>query len=124
MFPHPMGRLWCAHRRSFGPPFMHGGNEFGMQGGGSGDGDGSFGVRSPQPAARPRVRPLARRARHGRSRAHRDEPKTKRAQVAVDERRTISGFADVLEAETLDSAKLDEARWRARALGAAEERGI
>ena len=107
MFPHTMGRLWFAHRRNCAPPFMHGGHGFDMHGGGSGDGGGSFGVRRP-------LRFLAHRLSLDERQTAEvarilDELKTERAQVAVDERRTISGFADVLEAETLDPAKLDEA---------------
>jgi Spy/CpxP family protein refolding chaperone len=38
-----------------------------------------------------------------------DELKTERAQAAVDQRRSISAFADAIEGETLDEAKAKEA---------------
>ncbi len=106
MFPHTMGRWWFAHGRSCGPPFMHGGRGSGMHGGGGDDG-GSFGVRRP-------LRYLAYRLslderQTGEIARILDELRTERAQVAVDERRTVTGFADVLEAETLDTAKLEDA---------------
>ena len=106
MFPHTMGRWWLAHRRGCGPGVMHGGAGFGMHGGGGDDG-GAFGVRRP-------LRYLAHRLSLDEQQTAEiarilDELKTERAQVAVDERRTVSAFADVLEAEALDPAKLDEA---------------
>ena len=107
MFPHTMGRWWFAHKRGCGPPFMHGGHGSGMHGGGGGDEGGGFGVRRP-------LRYLAYRLSLDERQTAEvvrilDELKTERAQVAVDERRTVSAFADVLDAETLDAAKLDEA---------------
>jgi Spy/CpxP family protein refolding chaperone len=107
MIPHTMGRWWSAHRRSCGPPFMHGGHGFGMHGGGVGDDGGSFGVRRP-------LRYLAHRlALDERQTAELarilDELKTERAQVGVDERRTVSAFADALEGEAVDPAKLEDA---------------
>ncbi len=107
MFPHTMGRWWFAHNRGCGPRFAHGGRGFGMHGGGGGDDGGSFGVRRP-------LRYLAYRLSLDERQTDEvarilDELKTERAQVAVDERRTVSGFADVLEAEALDAAKLEEA---------------
>jgi Spy/CpxP family protein refolding chaperone len=86
---------------------MHGGHGFGMHGGGSGEDGGSFGVRRPLRFLAYRLsldeRQTAEVARIL------DELKTERAQVGVDERRTISSFADALEAEALDAAKLEEA---------------
>ncbi|WP_255499579.1 Spy/CpxP family protein refolding chaperone [Anaeromyxobacter diazotrophicus] len=86
---------------------MHGGHGSGMHGGGGGDDGGGFGVRRPLRFLAYRLslddRQTAEVARIL------DELKTERAQVSVDERRTVSAFADVLEAETLDAAKLDEA---------------
>ncbi len=38
-----------------------------------------------------------------------DDLKIERAQVAVDERRAVSAFADALSADVLDSAKLADA---------------
>jgi len=105
MFPHTMGRWWSAHRHGCGEAFMHGGRGHGH--GGGGDDGGSFGVRRP-------LRYLAYRLSLDERQAAEvarilDELKTERAQVAVDERRTVSAFADALEAEAMDSAKLDEA---------------
>ncbi len=81
---------------------MHGGG-----GSGGGDDGGAFGVRRP-------LRYLAHRLSLDERQTAEvarimDELKTERAQVAVDERRTVSAFADALEAESLDPAKLDEA---------------
>ncbi len=78
-----------------------------MHGGGGGDEGGGFGVRRP-------LRYLAYRLSLDERQTAEvarilDELKTERAQVSVDERRTVSAFADVLEPETLDTAKLDEA---------------
>ncbi len=106
MFPNTMGRWWFAHKRGCGPPFVHGGHGFDMHGGGGDDG-GSFGVRRP-------LRYLAYRLSLDERQTAEvarilDELKTERAQVAVDERRTVSSFADALEAEALDAAKLEEA---------------
>ncbi len=78
-----------------------------MHGGGHGDDGGSFGVRRP-------LRYLAYRLGLDEQQMAEvarilDELKTERAQVAVDERRAVSAFADALSAETLDAAKLGEA---------------
>jgi Spy/CpxP family protein refolding chaperone len=78
-----------------------------MHGGGGGDDGGAFGVRRP-------LRYLAYRLSLDERQTAEvarilDELKTERAQVAVDERRAVSAFADVLEADALDAAKLDEA---------------
>ncbi len=105
MFPHTMGRWWSAHRHGCGEA-SHGGRGHGMHGGGGDDG-GSFGVRRP-------LRYLAYRLSLDERQTAEvarilDELKTERAQVAVDERRTMSAFADALEAEAFDAAKLDEA---------------
>jgi Spy/CpxP family protein refolding chaperone len=85
---------------------MHGGHGFGMHGGGGEDG-GGFGVRRP-------LRYLAHRLSLDERQTAElarilDELKTERAQVAVDERRTVSAFADALEGEVVDAAKLEEA---------------
>ena len=74
--------------------------------GGGGDDGGSFGVRRP-------LRYLAHRLSLDERQTAEvarilDELKTERAQVAVDDRRTVSAFADALEAETFDAAKLEE----------------
>jgi Spy/CpxP family protein refolding chaperone len=84
---------------------MHGGRGHGMHGGGGDDG-GSFGVRRP-------LRYLAYRLSLDERQTAEvarilDELKTERAQVAVDERRTVSAFADAFEAEAFDAAKLEE----------------
>jgi len=107
MFPHTMGRWWFAHKRGCGPPFAEGGRGFSRHGGGGGDDGGSFGVRRP-------LRYLAHRLSLDERQTAEvarilDELKTERAQVAVDERRTVSGFADALEADVLDAARLEEA---------------
>ena len=78
-----------------------------MHGGGGGDDAGAFGVRRP-------LRYLAYRLSLDERQTAEvarilDELKTERAQVAVDERRAVSAFADALEADALDAAKLDEA---------------
>jgi Spy/CpxP family protein refolding chaperone len=75
--------------------------------GGGGDDGGTFGVRRP-------LRYLAYRLSLDERQTEEiarilDELKTERAQVAVDERRTLSAFAEALEADALDSGKLDEA---------------
>jgi Spy/CpxP family protein refolding chaperone len=102
-----MGRWWFARERGCGPPFVHGhGHGFGMHGGGGDDG-GSFGARRPLRYLTHRLsldeRQTAEVARVL------DELKTERAQVAVDERRTLSGFADVLESDALDAGRLEAA---------------
>ena len=107
MFPHTMGRWWSAHRHGCGEAFMHGARGHGMHGGGGGDDGGAFGVRRP-------LRYLAYRLSLDERQTAEvarilDELKTERAQVAVDERRAVSAFADALEADVLDAAKLDEA---------------
>jgi Spy/CpxP family protein refolding chaperone len=108
MFPHGMGRCWHAHAGGFGGGFGHGhgfGHGGGM-GGGRGD-DGGFGVRRP-------LRFLAHRLELDERQTAElarilDELKTERAQVAVDERRAASAFADAVAGATLDAAKLREA---------------
>jgi Spy/CpxP family protein refolding chaperone len=75
--------------------------------GGGGDDGGAFGVRRP-------LRHLAHRLSLDERQTAEvarilDELKTERAQVAVDERRTVSAFADALEADAFDAAKLDDA---------------
>ncbi len=110
MFPDMMGRWWHAHRggcggRGFGHGHHHG---FGpMHGGGPGEDGGAFGVRRP-------LRYLAHRLQLDERQTAElarilDEIKTERAQVAVDERRALSGFADAVAGEALDPAKLGEA---------------
>ncbi len=106
MFPHRMGRWWSAHGHGCGEAFMHGARAHAMRGGG-GDEGGSFGVRRP-------LRYLAYRLSLDERQTAEvarilDELKTERAQAAVDERRTMSDFADALEADAFDAAKLDEA---------------
>ncbi len=81
-----------------------------MHGGGPGDDGGAFGVRRP-------LRYLAHRLQLDERQTAElarilDEIKTERAQVAVDERRAVSGFADALSGEALDAAKLGEAARR------------
>jgi len=105
MFPGKMGGWWHAHRRGCGEGFL-GGHGFRMHGGHGEDG-GSFGVRRP-------LRYLAYRLQLDENQASElarilDDLKTERAQVAVDERRAVSGFADALAGDPLDSAKLREA---------------
>jgi len=110
MFPHMMGRWWHAHRGGCGDGFRHGpGHGFGSMRGGGGQGDdgGAFGVRRP-------LRYLAHRLELDEQQTAElarilDEIKTERAQVAVDERRAVSGFADAVSDETLDAGKLGEA---------------
>jgi len=108
MFPHMLGGWLHAHRRGCGDGFPHGhGRGFGMHGGGHGDDGGHFGVRRP-------LRYLAYRLELDDKQTAEiarilDELKTERAQVAVDERRTVSAFADALSGDTLDAAKLGEA---------------
>jgi predicted alpha-1,6-mannanase (GH76 family) len=111
MFPDMMGRWWHAQRGGCGGGFRHGhghGHGFGpMHGdGGRGDDGGAFGVRRP-------LRFLAHRLQLDDRQAAElarilDEIKTERAQVAVDERRAVSGFADAISGEVLDAAKLGE----------------
>jgi len=105
MFPH-MGSCWHAHGRGFGPGFGH---RFGHGhgGGGAGDDGSSFGVRRP-------LRFLAHRLELDEKQTAElarilDELKTERAQVAVDDRRVVSAFADAIAGDTLDSTKLNEA---------------
>jgi len=122
MFPHGMGRFWHAHRRGHGEGFAGGhghGHGFGMHGG-HGDDGGAFGVRRPLRflAYRLELEPeqtaeLARIL---------DDLKTERAQVAVDERRAVSAFAEAISGETLDAARLAEAG-AARVAGAERLRG-
>jgi predicted alpha-1,6-mannanase (GH76 family) len=110
MFPDMMGRWWHAERGGCGGGFRHGhGHGFGrMHGdGGRGDDGGPFGVRRP-------LRFLAHRLQLDDRQAAElarilDEIKTERAQVAVDDRRAVSGFADAISGEALDAAKLGEA---------------
>ena len=110
MFPHMMGRWWHARRDGCGDGFRHGpGHGFSSMHGGGGQGDdgGAFGVRRP-------LRYLAHRLELDEQQTAElarilDEIKTERAQVAVDERRAISAFADAVSGEGLDSAKLGEA---------------
>jgi Spy/CpxP family protein refolding chaperone len=108
MFPHMMGAWWHAHGRGCGEGFEHGrGRGYGMHGGGHGDDGGHFGVRRP-------LRYLAYRLELDEKQTAEvarvlDELKTERAQVAVDERRAVSAFADALSGDALDSAKLGEA---------------
>jgi Spy/CpxP family protein refolding chaperone len=80
-----------------------------MHGGGHGHGEdgGAFGVRRP-------LRYLAYRLQLDEKQTSElarilDDLKTERAQVAVDERRTVSAFADALSGDTLDSTRLTEA---------------
>ena len=108
MFPHSMGGWWHAHRRGCGEGFARGhGHGFGMHGGGRGDDGGAFGVRRP-------LRYLAYRLELDEKQMAElarilDDLKTERAQVAVDERRAVSAFADALSGEALDAARLAEA---------------
>jgi predicted alpha-1,6-mannanase (GH76 family) len=111
MIPEMMGRWWHAHRGGCGGGFGHGhghGHGFGpMHGGGGGDDGSAFGVRRP-------LRFLAHRLQLDDRQAAElarilDEIKTERAQVAVDDRRAVSGFADAISGEALDAAKLGEA---------------
>jgi Spy/CpxP family protein refolding chaperone len=108
MFPHSIGGWWHAHRRGCGEGFARGhGRGFGMHGGGQSEDGGAFGVRRP-------LRFLAHRLQLDERQTAElarilDDLKTERAQVAVDERRAVSAFADALSGETLDSAKLAEA---------------
>ncbi len=108
MFPTSMGGWWHAHRRGCGEGFARGhGHGFGMHGHGHGEDGGSFGVRRP-------LRHLAYRLQLDEKQTAElarilDDLKTERAQVAVDERRAVSAFADALSGETLDSTKLAEA---------------
>lgn len=108
MFPHMMGGgCWQAHGRGCGEGVGHG-HGFGMMhGGGHGDEGGPFGVRRP-------LRFLAYRLELDEKQTEAiariiDELKTERAQVAVDERRAVSAFADALEGDALDTARLGEA---------------
>jgi Spy/CpxP family protein refolding chaperone len=101
-----MGAWRRARRRGCGEGFEQG-RWYGMHGGGHGDDAGHFGVRRP-------LRYLAYRLELDESQTAEvarilDELKTERAQVAVDERRAVSAFADALSGEALDSAKLGEA---------------
>jgi Spy/CpxP family protein refolding chaperone len=95
---------WSAHRSS-------GEDE------GGGPGGGAFGVRRP-------LRFLAYRLELSEEQVAElakilGELKTERAQSSVDNRRTVSGFADAVAGETFDSAKVAEA---ARARSASAER--
>jgi len=101
MFPYRMGSCWHAHGRGFGEGFGH---RFGH--GGGGDEGGSFGVRRP-------LRFLAHRLELDEKQTAElarilDELKTERAQVAVDDRRVISAFADAVSGDTLDTSQLSE----------------
>lgn len=109
MFPHTMGRWWHArgggcgdsfgrgHRHGFGP----------THGSGSGDEGSAFGVRRPLRFLVHRLQ-LDERQTAELARIL-DEIKTERAQVAVDERRAVSGFADAVSGEALDASKIGEA---------------
>lgn len=93
----PGGHGWGHHGG-------HGGDGFDGDGG---DGGGAFGVRRP-------LRFLAFKLdlderQVGELATVLDELKTERAQAEVDRRRTMSGFADVMSAETFDEAKALEA---------------
>ena len=108
MFPHSMGGWWHSHRHGCGDGLGRG-HGFRMHGGGHGHGEdgGAFGVRRP-------LRYLAYRLQLDEKQTSElarilDDLKTERAQVAVDERRTVSAFADALSGDTLDSTKLAEA---------------
>jgi Spy/CpxP family protein refolding chaperone len=75
--------------------------------GGGGDDGGAFGVRRP-------LRYLAHHLQLDERQTAElarilDDLKTERAQVAVDERRAVSAFADALAGDALDQAKLGEA---------------
>jgi Spy/CpxP family protein refolding chaperone len=103
-----MGRWWSAHRHGCGEGFSHGpGHGFGAHGGGRGGDGGPFGARRP-------LRYLAHRLELDEKQTAElarilEELRTERAQVAVDERRAVSAFADALSGESLDTAKLGEA---------------
>ncbi len=110
MFPDMMGRWRHAHGGGCGGGFGHGHRHgFGSMHGGGGQGDdgGSFGVRRPLRFLVHRLnldeRQTAELARIL------DDIKTERAQVAVDERRAVSAFADAVSGEALDTARLGEA---------------
>ncbi len=106
MFTHAMRMRWMAHDHGCGGgPGRGMGGRFGMHPGD--DGGGSFGVRRP-------LRFLAYRLGLTDDQTAElarilDDLKTERAQVAVDERRAASAFADALSAETLDEARLGDA---------------
>jgi Spy/CpxP family protein refolding chaperone len=110
MFPYSLGGWWHGHRRGCGEGFSHGhghAHGFGMHGHGHGDDGGSFGVRRP-------LRYLAHRLELDERQTAElarilDDLKTERAQVAVDDRRAVSAFADALAGEPLDPTKLAEA---------------
>lgn len=108
MFPQHMGGWWHAHRRGCGEGFAHGrGGGFGMHGRDHGEDGGGFGVRRP-------LRFLAHRLELDENQTAElarilDDLKTERAQVAVDERRAASAFADALSADALDGARLADA---------------
>jgi Spy/CpxP family protein refolding chaperone len=107
MIPHTMGRWWHAHGGGCGDGFRHGHGFGSMPGGGQGDDGGAFGVRRP-------LRFLAHRLQLDERQTAElarilDEIKTERAQVAVDERRAVSAFADSVSGEALDAVKLGEA---------------
>ena len=107
MFPYTLGGWLYAHKRGCGGGFARGhGHGFGMHGGG-GDEGGGFGVRRP-------LRHLAYRLELDEKQVAElarilDDLKTERAQVSVDERRAVSGFAEALSGDALDAAKLAEA---------------
>ncbi len=108
MFTHAMRMRWLAHAHDHGcggGPGRGTGGWFGMHPGD--DGGGSFGVRRP-------LRFLAYRLGLTDDQTAElarilDDLKTERAQVAVDERRAASAFADAISAETLDEARLGDA---------------
>ncbi len=105
MFTHAMRMRWLAHAHDHGcggGPGRGVGGRFGTNPGD--DGGGSFGVRRP-------LRFLAYRLGLTDDQTAElarilDDLKTERAQVAVDERRAASAFADAISAETLDEARL------------------
>jgi Spy/CpxP family protein refolding chaperone len=108
MFPHRMGWHFHAHRHGCGDGGP-GGGPFGhrMHGGGHGDDGGTFGVRRP-------LRFLAHRLELTDDQTAElarilDDLKTERAQVAVDERRAASAFAEAIAGDSLDGARLGDA---------------
>jgi Spy/CpxP family protein refolding chaperone len=107
MFPHRVGSWWHAHGSGCGEGFGRGHGFGAGHGGGHGDDGGFFGVRRP-------LRFLAHRLELDERQTAElarilDELKTERAQIAVDDRRAASAFADAVSGEALDSAKLGEA---------------
>ena len=94
---------WARYRPKFVPGFVHSSREWESEGGEMFSSPESFGVRRPLrfmahklDLEDKQIEQLARIL---------DELKTERAQAAVDDRRTLSDFADAIAGESFDATK-------------------